>query len=284
MKLDAIYPPADLLLATDFFRHLHGLNLRVFLCGSRLADDEVKDFRRQVQRLLENHMGCSCFLGEDVAGISIGSKTNGERDYVEIEVEEAEGSELIIVFLGSVGTVAELTAFALSPKTKSKLVVFNNRQYKDVSSFVNKGPLRKLNQEQIVYYPPETPTDRHILRALDLAVARAWYGKMYDRDKIASNLGFNEHLTLSYIFACHPIRYVDLKKLIPTGEAILRKSLHTLFQEELIEETENKYIPRLRPDDFLRGAALRNLMSCRAKALSFRLQDDESISDYRLML
>lgn len=138
------------LLLNDFFKYQHrNARLSVFLCG-RKPEDPHFDLRKQVARLLQHRMGCRAFLGEEIEQLRFGPQP--DVNHLTIEVQEATQSDLVVMFLGSEGTLSEVTAFAMSEAINPKVVVFNDIQYRDVDSFVNLGPLRLLRKDQIIYY------------------------------------------------------------------------------------------------------------------------------------
>jgi hypothetical protein len=151
MYLVDLLASQKIFLISDYFRSLHKYDkkLDVFLCGSEPKDHNF-DLRIQVKRILESRMGCKSFLGEDIKVLKAGVHT--DRDLLSIEVKEATESDLIFIFLGSVGTISELTAFALNKDLQKKLVVFNEKKYEKKKSFLNEGPLKMLEKDQIIFY------------------------------------------------------------------------------------------------------------------------------------
>ena len=64
-----------------------------------------------------------------------------------IENQLADYSDCVLIINESAGTLAELGAFAGNDKIVGKLLVVNSYQYLDEESFINMGPLSKINKK-----------------------------------------------------------------------------------------------------------------------------------------
>jgi len=268
------------LLLNDLFVHLHRRKcLRVFLCGQK-PHDIYFDLRVQTKKLLESRMGCKSFLGEE---IDISLIMN--EDHLSIEVKEAEKSDLILMFLGSPGTFAELTAFVLNDNIRSKLVVFNDISYKNIDSFINLGPLKMLPEGRLLYFDAKEdilPTSFVI--NLDLIVANVWYEKSGFYTICDKPLSFREFAVLATIYAGYPIRYNDLVNLYPLEEHYFRSVLKILFSLDLIKVEEYKYLPvKLIHELSIDRGCINDLSLVRLALMDKRLIDQDAVSDYRLL-
>lgn len=274
----------------DFFRHLHKHSqLNVFLCGSK-PNDLRYDLREQVRWLLENKMGCKAFFGEEIEEFK---KPKIDRDHLTIEVKHATQSDLILMFLGSPGTMAEVTAFALNEQVCKKTVVFNNKKYQKAKSFINQGPLKLLPKENVVHYDVEShePT-LELVKHLDLILAKTWYKRILKQlDPLTTlpleNPSFEQFICLVIIYSTFPVHYKLLKDFYPDNEASLNEALKYLFENRLIKEEQKKYIPLKMLNSL--GYKLAFMHECiddisrvRLSLLGIRLRDKNAVSDYRL--
>jgi len=271
------------ILLNDFFKNFSKKRkLKVFLCGAR-PKDEFFDLRFRVKRILRDKMGCSAFLGEEIEDIRKSTKVH--RDQLTIEVGEARQSDLVLMFLGSPGTIAEVTAFAMDQDITRKLFVFNDIRYKDAESFINFGPLRLLGDEQVIYYEPNSrePSDELVER-IDVAVARIWYNKSKLEDSFDFEMAFETFVTIACIYAAFPVRYAELLDLLPLNERTVRGALNNLFTQNLIETAENKYLPTEPLQALPLGRATYDVARSRARLMAGRLSDADHVSDYRIIL
>jgi len=77
-------------------------------------------------------------------------------DLKTFEEDLAHISSLILIFLESPGTIAELGLFSTNINLIKKLAVFINQDHYDIDSFIKLGPIRyidKKNEEAIYSYP-----------------------------------------------------------------------------------------------------------------------------------
>lgn len=69
---------------------------------------------------------------------------NDFKNILDLENAIAIFSDCIVIILESYGAFAELGAFANHNDLKNKILIINERQFKDVNSFINEGPIRKI--------------------------------------------------------------------------------------------------------------------------------------------
>ncbi len=154
------------------FKLLLEPRLTVFLCGPERKYIH-SDIRTKVKRFLTQKANVNCFLGEDIEEVRL-----GKDNHLKIESEHARKSDVIIVFLGSPGTFAELGAFTLDPLVRSRLVVFNGVEYKGKKSFVNDGPIKWLKDYQVVWYDHSRDSDNNVFHLLDFFLLRIRHSKV----------------------------------------------------------------------------------------------------------
>lgn len=280
MRQRAIFDaPRPHFLLCDLFKHLFKRKQKVFLCGSKV-EDEFRDLRAQVKLVMKHWMGCSAFLGEDIDRILTTTKV--DHDHLTIEIDEAEKSDLIVMFLGSVGTVAELTAFVMTKSIQPKLLVFNDVQFKEEKSFLNEGPIKMLGSEQLVFYNADEPQlTQKMVEHLDRAVAQCWFNK--SKIYCWTGLEFEMFATLAAILVCYPVRYKDLVQLLPITDKSVRASLNHLIENGLTTKREKKYLPGSNWQGLQFGPVMRDIARTRLRLMNVRLQDEENVSDYRLI-
>ncbi len=271
------------LLLNDFFRHLHSSRKpKVFLCGKELADRRF-DLREQVKRLLQSRMGCSPFLGEDISEFQQAPRP--DTDHLSIEVKFAEQSDLIIMFLGSPGTLAEVTAFAMNRNTNRKVVVFNDIKFKDEKTFINLGPLKLLPKGSQVFYDTSLGLTPEVVMHLDRIVAKTWFDMHSLEHVLSPTLAFAEFIVLAIIYASYPVRYTELNQLCPFPEQTVLDALKVLFARSLLREEEKKYLPRGKLDTRrIKGNVVTDIANVRAKLMNKRLCREEVVTDYRLII
>lgn len=68
------------------------------------------------------------------------------EDLLEIESKLADFSDCVLVFLESAGALAELGAFSLSDSLVKKLLPVSDTKYSTDNSFINQGPLDRINK------------------------------------------------------------------------------------------------------------------------------------------
>lgn len=66
-------------------------------------------------------------------------------DLLSIENNLADYSDCIIIILESPGAFAEIGAFASNERLAKIMLVFNGKSYKEEESFINLGPIKKIN-------------------------------------------------------------------------------------------------------------------------------------------
>lgn len=126
----------------------------VFICGQQIIDDngivkskeilESEQNKRQVliDKLENNdYHNILCVISEKIYNSSI------QMDTLTFEDLLAELSDTIIIIVESYGTVCELGAFTIKDSYLKKLIVINDRQYRNEKSFINEGPVRKLLED-----------------------------------------------------------------------------------------------------------------------------------------
>lgn len=124
----------------------------VMLCGKKL-EYGVKDNRLLTKDILANHRrDIFIIYSEDIFDVI----KNDQIDLLKFEEILVEISDGVIIFLESFGTAAELGAFAYLDNLAKKILVFVDMLFKNDKSFINTGPLSRIQilsgvDEQVIY-------------------------------------------------------------------------------------------------------------------------------------
>ncbi len=107
-------------------------------------------------------------------------------DLLELEEYIAALADLIVLFVESPGSIAELGAFATSNLLRPKTLAIVSSTYKQTGTFIADGPVRRLEKENLVRYfdwDPKTINDQETLEALnDMSEELAQF--LIDREKL----------------------------------------------------------------------------------------------------
>ena len=149
----------------DFVRSLNVVRCRVqetpqliFLCGGKIARGRrpyksARDYFWRYLRKEEATLALRVRLAEDV---NSWFREENERfsDLLELEEYLAHLSDIIILFVESPGSIAELGAFAASDILRYKTLAVINNQFGSSKSFIADGPVRRLKNHngEFVHY------------------------------------------------------------------------------------------------------------------------------------
>jgi hypothetical protein len=244
---------------------------QVFLCGAQVSGGP-DDLREQIRSVLKRNMFAQGFLGEDIDKELQSLKP--DADHLTLEIQAAVRSEVIVIFLGSPGTVSELTAFSLDQKLNKKLVVFNHIKYKDHQSFINKGPMKLLQPEQIIYY--DSDNDKipfeDIVKHLDRAIASRRYLLMQQRRVFGFIMDYPPFIASALVAACHPMSYRRLAEFFPASDRSLRETLRSVIAGNIVAVDADQYVPGDRMWSLFSDRHLRdNIASVRLRYLDWAL-------------
>ncbi|WP_051540517.1 retron St85 family effector protein [Clostridium ihumii] len=120
----------------------------VFVCGKQIINEsgvvidskQLNENENKRQFLIDKLSSKTliCTISEKIYDSS------SMIDTLTFEELLAELSEDIIIIIESPGTICELGAFTVKNKFFEKLIVINDKRYKDEKSFINEGPIRKI--------------------------------------------------------------------------------------------------------------------------------------------
>lgn len=128
----------------------------VFLCGgnSDLSEGELSYRRKAVYDFLLRSNEYYPVIAEDVFKFF----EHKSKNPLDLEKEICKIADKIVIILESQSAFVEFGAFS-SDEFRKKLVIINDKNYKDAPSFVNVGPIRKLEEigkEKVILYPFRT--------------------------------------------------------------------------------------------------------------------------------
>ncbi|MGL5067733.1 MAG: retron St85 family effector protein [Sarcina sp.] len=120
----------------------------IFVCGKQIIDEsgvvsdsQTLDKAENKRQFLINSLSSKQVI------CAISEKIYDNKSIVDtLTFEEllAELSEEIIIIVESPGTLCELGAFTVKDKFLKKLIVINDKAFRDQKSFINEGPVKKI--------------------------------------------------------------------------------------------------------------------------------------------
>ena len=117
-------------------------NYIIFVCGASVNSDNKINARKNFLKYSEKHLKeYDFFIAENFL---FTEETN--TDLLSLEDKMAGYSDCIMIFLESFSAGAELGAFSIKDSIAQQLLVINDIDHKDNGSFIEKGPLAKVNQ------------------------------------------------------------------------------------------------------------------------------------------
>lgn len=136
----------------NLYKKLSNNHTDIFLCGKNLSEPSP-NIRGDIYKNLKNDGNLMVFFPEKV--FTEYFNINKNADYLELENLLASNVDFVCIVCESVGSFVELGAFANSPNLKEKLIILNDKNFKDERSFINMGPikhLKKINKNSVIYY------------------------------------------------------------------------------------------------------------------------------------
>ena len=140
---------------SDQDMHFRKVRPVVFLCGGLQSHQ-----RDQIAQYLRTRHPREplVFYAEEVWDIV---SRRSELNALEMEEKLADLSDLVMVVAESPGTFAELGAFALAPKLRSRLLLILDQDHKDEESFLRTGPVAWVDKESL--YAPSIWANRAVV-------------------------------------------------------------------------------------------------------------------------
>ncbi len=229
----------------------------VFLCGANI-EEGVPSKRRQI--LLDfssRHLShTKFFLAESIFTIL---KAEGHKsNLLDIENELSKFSDFVVVILESESSFCELGAFALHEDLRKKLIVINDYNYKESTSFINLGPIKAIseitNGKNVLYYKMDKDGKENgdsigdvFLNLHNLIQKKPKYRRKRVDECNPNNVFSKDSLRFIHdlVYFTNPISSVELSRIIKilfskSHEPKLQKHLALLCATEQIRITKDK--------------------------------------------
>lgn len=123
----------------------------IFLCGEAMVGN--KQTNRDMVRQHLARLGSPDVHPVISETLFAAQSAPSSSDLLTLEHMMARLSDVVLIFLESFGTAAELGAFASLPELPPKCTVFVSEQHRHAKSFLELGPLKKLrsNRGSVIY-------------------------------------------------------------------------------------------------------------------------------------
>jgi len=119
----------------------------VFVCGANTRNEKHSARSSFIEYGKKYLNGIDFFIAEDFFS-KISEKD--EYDLLSLENSIAQFSDCILIFLESPSAIAELGAFSNNDKLAGIILAINNRDHASTPSFINLGPIAKLNKISVL--------------------------------------------------------------------------------------------------------------------------------------
>ncbi len=115
----------------------------VFVCGGNLKETNKYSRKTLIEYANKHFKKNIFFVAEKIFELY---NKEEENDLLRIENYLCEYSDCIIIILESIGAFTELGAFSNKDELVNKLLIINDIEYKTIESFVNLGPLARIEK------------------------------------------------------------------------------------------------------------------------------------------
>lgn len=181
--------------------------VNIFLCGAKVSEEN------SIRTLIYNSL-------RDIGKINVVfpewlfSDLMAKRTYnlLKLEHELAQNVDLVIIPLESLGTIAELGAFASFDTIRGKIIVINDKDHKSKTSFVNIGPIKLIREEHadnVMYYDKNNKSE-----LVDKVVKRIKYLKKREPKSEVNNLFNLSRFMLFLIGIYQPMDKENMRDMI----------------------------------------------------------------------
>lgn len=117
-------------------------SILIFTCGAHRNDPERRGRATLLEYANKHLHEYKFFMAEDFFDTFSGAD---KSNLLSLEEQMAQYSDCIVIVLESESTFAELGAFAISKEIAQLCLIINEIEFKDSESFINQGPIKKLN-------------------------------------------------------------------------------------------------------------------------------------------
>lgn len=181
--------------------------INIFLCGASVSDPN--SIRTLIYESLRG-VGKTNVVFPEWLFSDLMAKPN--YNLLKLENELADNVDLVIIPLESLGTIAELGAFASFDEIRGKIIVINDTAHKRKQSFVNVGPIRLIKQEHpdnVMYYDNDNKDE-----LIQKVVTRIKYLKNPKPKSEVNNLFNLSRFILFLIGIYQPVSKRDIRHMI----------------------------------------------------------------------
>ncbi|RYE12745.1 MAG: UDP-3-O-(3-hydroxymyristoyl)glucosamine N-acyltransferase, partial [Sphingobacteriaceae bacterium] len=144
-------------IRNDFYKPLNSYKSTIFLCGAALSDKTTARFKfAEALKKAWYRNQYDIVYPEDIFEELLYSSQS--KDLLSLENLLAESVDAIVLIPESVGSIAELGAFANDIKLRGKIICVLDERYKKHKSFINQGPvklIKKTNKDGVIYINPD---------------------------------------------------------------------------------------------------------------------------------
>lgn len=148
-------------IKNDFFIPVNSFGTSVFLCGANVFQKE--NMRHKLNEMFNRFpyfFHYKVIYPEDIFEELLYSPKS--KDLLSLENLLAESVDAVVVIPESPGSLAELGAFASNTELRKKIVCVLDNRYKKSKSFISKGPVKLIKNENkgsVVFIDPDNIYD-----------------------------------------------------------------------------------------------------------------------------
>lgn len=225
----------------------------VFTCGAADEADYMTTKRGiLMQYAKKNIKGINFFTAEKLF------ETMGDHkstDLLSIESKLANYSDCILIILESPGAFTELGAFSHPNELAEKILVINNREYQFEESFINQGPIKKIDKisefKKCIYADFENIGAS--INEVNKRINKLTFQKRRQIDISTKELIEKEHKYRFYLLhdlisIMYPITHNELIALVNSIYGVIRENLNfdvkLLTALGLIDKYEGYYVKK----------------------------------------
>jgi len=213
--------------------------INIFLCGASVSDsNSIRNLiYKSVRDIGKTNVVLPEWLFSDLMA-------KPQYNLLDLENELAHNVDLLIIPLESVGTIAELGAFASFPTIRGKIIVINDTGHKRKQSFVNLGPIKLIKQEHpdnVMYYDNNNSDE-----LIDKVITRIKYLKNREPKSAVNNLFNLSRFILFLIGIYQPVSKEDIRDMIlnwksEITEYYIEPCLTILIKDKIVLSNMHNY-------------------------------------------
>lgn len=255
----------------------------IFLCG---GSDEKKSARYIfLEYLRKNNPELDITIAEVFFKV-----TKTGNDLLTLENQLADYADCIVLFVESPGSVAELGAFANHNILVSKLLVINNKKFKDSPSFINDGCIKLIESKSkftpVIFCDMATP----LFVAHEIIGTITKYSNRRRKSLDLGHEGFSKKVQLYFLIMLitllNPItptelNYIATKLDFFKEKKEVRKMINIVTTMGYANPSEKGYLypTKYYMEPFLQHINIAQMKRIRAEILQFYRKNDKSRID-----